>query len=580
MKKKILSLLKRLGVNAWNESVIILTMLFSLVFYRSLSSAESNETAYEAASQRAQDFIRDLGYALPFIPNADSFPILEEIGSFICGQSFSSVYSSFINPFAVYPPASNAIPLDAQYALAYEAILHIQKIHSSSVLSFPSHYQVLDSEQFPGLNLNDIMHLVRSIELICMDSDNPVLKTGHIQSLLTYRKKNIGVSNDMILHMYVLIYVHGVRSWNKACEDKIIKTYDPLIAKPLFEKVLDVSDSSDPIMIIKALLYPPTRNLSGLETSYLYQLIKKEAVPESTLILDPSPDLVQKIVSFKLDCCFMFSNPYLKDIYIQLYPDYKHRIYALNVAWASMPKYDFIVWFGTGDEWKYVKETKEENVQITDTLSSEDDKAEATKVRDDKLRENKYYTYQKLQPLFRCRNASCLMIMTDVQFNNHKKLLADNFSQDGLFLNSILLLPTGRLTTIRKSNALILKLTHETDTEYVEILSMVPTEYKLYFPKQIKARILHKHLFVKYSDLMTSDSNIRTFYHQQIHDNARARSFVNHQSAQQYMYSDEITVYYRLYENRKGRPYTAICYYKSANGNRSKDIEKSSGLCQ
>lgn len=583
MRKKILSLLTRLGANVWDESAVILSLLFSVVFFRSCSSATDEDTAFPSALQKTKEYFHTIGYSLPFTPDTDSLPLFKEIGNYICNHGFSSIYSSIVNPFAIYPSTDQSIPLDIQFSLSYDVIRHVQKIHNSPTLSFPKHFQAIKSELFPGLTQHDILAFAHSIEIICMDSNVPVLETGYIQDLLTFRKQNIGVSNDMIFYMYMLIYAHGVNSWNKASEDKTIKTYDPLVAKPLFEIVLRVCHNTDPITVIKAILYPPSRNLSGLETSYLYQLIKKQSVSGSCLVIDPSPDLIHKIVSYQFDCSFMFSNTSLMEIYKKAFPYYEKRIYKLMVAWAYMPRYDLVVWCSTGKEWEYAKKAKRAQNHISTSIINTDSpmktKAEITKTIDKKLEENESYSKSKLQPIFYCRKSSFLMVMTDMQFNLNKNILAEEFKKDGISLNSILLMPTRRLSSV-PNNYLILQLTPGSEPETVEILTMLPTEYKDISPTMTKARIIHKHLFINYHTLISSKENIRSLFTQFLRSNTRTRSFVNHHSAQQYKYSDEITVCYRLYKNRKNRPYTAICYYKSVNGNRSEELERSSNTIE
>ena len=513
LKEFILNALSQLGVNSWDESLLIQVLICARAFFSNLPPfTKNNPHDYPEAITYTKDYLRANDVKVPFdLDEPDTQKVLQQIGSRLKHiHDFGQLYSMIINPFAAYPNLPSGTSTD-------DALLQANKVIKNSLALFANRKFPYPSSKSDDEPSEDLIDLARLIDTVHIAPNNPI-KANDIITDIVQKSKKTGYEKS--LHLFGLIYAKNIRSWSDACKaenhlDKLSgKTKDNLHS--LFNKMSQEFEKINPLVLINALLHQGMKNESGLETSYLFTQIVKYGAKETRVFVDPSPDFIQKCVKEKYKCVVVLSNPDLKDIY------QKHFEKELDISFCDIASLEPItqscclVWFATGREWAVSKD-----------MTEADKKA------------NEEYALQKLS-ILRCvpANSTVIMIVEDTMFNNHKNQLHEAWKNNHLYLYGILLLPTfkSKKSQLPKDFILLLEsATQRIESHSVEILSMVwdPNDPN-------NARIRHEHVFVTYKDLITAARNIRSLFTEERKEQARKIPFQNRNHEQETIYIQEI----------------------------------------
>lgn len=486
LKSIILNALADLKVNNWDEALLMEVLAIARHFFSGLPLfGNTNRKNYPDAMEKTKQFVDENKIEVPFKLDApDVQDTLRRIGFHIKNvKDFAWLYSWVINPFAVYPHQESGSDMVSNLLKAAKIARNSQAIFSNRKPPYPS------DDRSDG-EATELDKLAKKIDRVQIGADTKNTPNEATKKIYQYCRK-YAVRLETALHLYRLIFCDGITDWDTAAAmDRIIQKL-PEESKEkcrmVFQTMLGKKEIQ-PVALIKMIVCPKKRDESGLETTYIATQIYKYASGREAVLVDPSPDFVQKCINVRYKSRVALANEDQKAIYQKEYWDNEKVSFCGPADLQLLKDSCCLTWFSTGKEW-------DEEKQKMDMLDH--------------------------VPV----NSLMMMVVPDTLFNARKAELKEQWSRQQLQLSGILLLPAFRNGTNQPPNKCLLLLEKSgrpTENHNVEIRRMVydPSRSQSAGGDRI-ALMDHRMVFICYDDLIAEKRNVRALYREQLQEETR-----------------------------------------------------------
>lgn len=529
LKVFIIETLASLGINTWDEALFIQVLLIARYFFSCLANIKGELTSFfQDAAEKTKEFLNSHNLSIPpelKLEEKETQKALYDLGSQTKSfHDFGQLYGHIINPFSGNISSRSTTHIYDHLLWAYETIKESQQTDLQGPISIPSFEAVkADSEEKQA----EARKLSEEIEVTPLLSNVPIADNSSIKDIEKHCKSN-SIPRETAVQFLVSACCDHADTWEKACKtNESLEIYSKKRGiTDLFAKIVEYcQNGGDPISLVKVLLYPPMKDESRFEVSYIYTQILKHSkkknsividpspdlvrkrTEHNSIVIDPSPDLVRKLTEHNYNCTVVLSNPDLARLYGQVFSA-SDNTYCCLADYRPPEDKCCIVCFQGDSEW-----VPEKNVVKNDQES----------IKSGKL---------KMKALSGniADGSTVLVIIKDTTFSKGKNDLLDAWKKHGLLLYGILTLPTFKTDKgheqPKKSILLLESNGSRSEDHYIEVMKMVLSS----FDKLPALRIIHKHVFLPYDDFCNGSDPIyshpvRTLFRLKLKEQARIKPF-------------------------------------------------------
>lgn len=525
LKAFIIETFASLGINTWDEALLIHILLIARYFFSYLANIEGEPTLFfQEAAKKTMDFLNSHNLSIPpelKLEEETTQKALYKLGSETKSfHNFGQLYGHLINPFSGNLASSSTTPIYDHLLWAYETIKDSQAADPKEPILIPSFEAVKavsEEKQAEARKLSE------EVEIIRLLPNAPVADNDSIIAIDKYCKTK-SIPRETAVHLLVSAYCDHATTWNDACStNKSLETLSKSKkTEDLFSMIANYCQiGADPIKLVKVLLYPPLKDESGFEVSYINTQVLKHSKKKTAIVIDPAPDLVHKLTDRNYAFTVVLSNPDLVRIYRQFFS------FAENISFCNLEDFTTcaeqccMVCFQGNANWTPKKSTVEKDQKC---------------IESGRL---------KMNVLSNIPDGSiALVVMEDTTFSKGKKTMLREWARHGLLLYGILILPTFKTSKGNeqpKKNILLFESnSSKEEYHYIEILKMAHSSFKEQENARSALRIIHKHVFLPYSVFLDSPHPVRTIYRLELKEQTRVKPFRERPASESLTFIEEI----------------------------------------